>query len=161
KTEAQNALGRERVALTEKDAALGEKTVALTERTAALENAGKALGREQRIAYVRGLGLVEQEWFANNLHRADQVLELCQPVALSADGGAVAAISQSLPKANSKIDYRVNVWDTVTRRELFSLSADDWNYDSLTFSPDGKSLAVASCAVETNRPTGGITHKDF
>jgi|GEM_PF-462214 len=72
KTAAENALGRERIALSEKDSAL-------TERTIALDKAEKALRREQRIAYFGKIALAELEWRANHLARANQILDECGP----------------------------------------------------------------------------------
>src|SRR5262249_54906002 len=53
-----------------------------------------------------------------------------QSVAFSRDGRRVAACSGTV----------VKVWDTMTRRELFTLPARDWAAEQVALSPDGQRL---------------------
>src|SRR5262249_5985556 len=62
--------------------ALQRERDALRDRTKALEDSREALGREQRIAYRRGLSLAERECSAIRLAIANQILDACRPAEL-------------------------------------------------------------------------------
>jgi eukaryotic-like serine/threonine-protein kinase len=71
-----NRLNQEQV---ETRAALERETKALAELTKSNESLEEALRREEKIAYFRGIALAKQEWLADNLNRAAEILDDCKP----------------------------------------------------------------------------------
>ena len=87
----------------------------------ALENLAAALRAEQRTSYSNRIALSEREWLANNVDRAEAILDTCRP------------------------ELRSWEWHYLKRLyhpELLSTRGD--YFSSLAFSPDGKQLALGS-----------------
>jgi WD40 repeat protein/tRNA A-37 threonylcarbamoyl transferase component Bud32 len=150
-------------------AALRRETEALEAKTAALDavqaekrQTQRALERERHTSYVHRIGLAHREWLANNVGRAEQILEECPAdlrnwewrylrrlcraeqltfrghagevtaVAFSPDGSRVASTSWNEAK----------VWDAVTGKEILTLPGKVGWSKGVTFSRDGKRLAT-------------------
>ncbi len=87
----------------------------------ARESLATALRAEQRTSYSNRIALSEREWLANNVDRAEAILDACPP------------------------ELRSWEWHYLKRLyhpELLSIPGD--YFSSLAFSPDGTQLAVGS-----------------
>jgi WD40 repeat protein/serine/threonine protein kinase len=124
----------------------------------------QAFERERQHSYFQRIALAEREWAANNLSRAELLLEECPPelrgwewhflkglrrkrllplrhaaavlgAAISPDGERIASCSQ---------DGYIKIWDARTGQELRSFLAHKEHVRSVAFSPDGECLASGS-----------------
>ncbi|HKX60900.1 MAG TPA: protein kinase, partial [Verrucomicrobiae bacterium] len=138
------------------------------------EDLRHSLKREQRTAYFRGIALVEQEWLANNLVRADKLLDELGPKELRSwewhylkrlcnypssltlrgavcpgDGIPLSADRKLIALVQSKA---INLCDTVTGETLSSFPLQA--FKSVALSLDGKLLVA--CGSH-----GGNTRTNF
>jgi WD40 repeat protein/serine/threonine protein kinase len=137
-----------------------DKSDALANEQAALANERDARAKERKTLSRHAIALAHREWLANNVARAAEILDECPaelrhwewhylrricatdvltlrgdintPVALSPDGGRVAAF---------RADRSIVVWDAATGRELLTLPGHAGSLGALAFSPDGYHLA--------------------
>jgi WD40 repeat protein len=128
--------------------------------------AERALDRSERSAYFNRVSLAHREWLANNLARADQLLDEC-PIAtrqwewrylkgltrgatlsvLARHPEAVWAVAVS-PDGNKfatgSLDRMARIWDMRTGKELLTLRGHEAIVNSVAFSPDGTRLVSGS-----------------
>jgi WD40 repeat protein/serine/threonine protein kinase len=130
----------------------------------------RSLKREERISYFQRIAVVDRELAANNIGRAEELLDDCplelrgwewhylkrrryqepftfrghgdwvSSVAFNPDGTLVASASALVPLPLGEI----KVWDRTTGKLLHNLLAHAGPVSGVAFSPDGKRLASAS-----------------
>jgi WD40 repeat protein/tRNA A-37 threonylcarbamoyl transferase component Bud32 len=125
----QEALDREREARADLSQALDDRTKALDDRTKALDAlrvekqaTQRALAAEQRVTYVHRVALAQREWQANNVARADELLDSCPA------------------------ELRHWEWHYLKRlchAELLRLGGQSKQITGLAFHPDGKRFATS------------------
>jgi WD40 repeat protein/serine/threonine protein kinase len=150
--------------------ALQRETKALEERTKALnlvqaekQETQRALEREQRTSYVHRIALAHREWSANNVSRAQQLLDECpaalrhwewhylqrlchaELLAFRSQHGEVKGVAFSPDgKWIASTGWRtVQIWDAGTGQEVITLPGHDGWVTSVVFSADGTRLASA------------------
>jgi WD40 repeat protein/serine/threonine protein kinase len=133
---AENALGEKTQALNEKTQALGEKTQALNEKTMQFNRAETEKAKAEKATdeantkareigdrlYVTNASYAYREWFANNVRRAEQVLDSCDP---------------------ERRGWEWNYLKHLCHAELRSLDGD-WPLTCLAQSNNGKVLAAGT-----------------
>ncbi len=142
----------------EAEARRGEAETALAQKDVALREAEANL-------YLNRIPLAQREWLANNVRRAEQLLDDCPPgrrlwewhylknlcrtdlltlrghplavweLAFSPDGTRLATTAMGLD---------VKVWDLNTGREAANLTGHTMPVWAVAFSPDGRQLASAA-----------------
>jgi WD40 repeat protein/tRNA A-37 threonylcarbamoyl transferase component Bud32 len=141
---------------------------ALVARTRALAEREQALQREQETSYFQTIALAAPEVLANNVQRADRLLDSCLPeyrnwewhylkrlchaelltlhprtepacVTFSPDGQRVAAAGGVLGRPGE-----INLWDSATGQVLLTITGHADVITDLAFSPDGQCLATSS-----------------
>jgi WD40 repeat protein len=132
----QEALDRERDARADLSQALDDRTKALGDRTKALDDRTKAfdalsvekqatqraLAAEQQVTYMHRVALAQREWQANNVARAEELLDSCPA------------------------ELRHWEWHYLKRlchAELLRLGSPSKQITGLAFHPDGKRLATS------------------
>jgi WD40 repeat protein/tRNA A-37 threonylcarbamoyl transferase component Bud32 len=158
----QQALERERDARAELNRALDERTRALDTLRLEKQATQRALAAERRVAYLHRVALAQREWQANNVARAEQLLDdcpadlrrwewhylkrLCHSELLRLDHGheiAGLAFHPDGKRIATSSWKELKVWDADLGKELFQLpTAEGW-VRALAFSPDGKQLVTA------------------
>ncbi len=118
-----------------------------------------------RTLYLHSINLAHHEWLANNVVRAEELLQACPPelrqwewrylkglgqrgfVTLRGHAGAVTAVAfdpTGNRLASASVDTTICIWNTDTGRVLHTLRGHSSEIDAVAFSPDGKRLASAS-----------------
>jgi WD40 repeat protein/serine/threonine protein kinase len=133
--ETQDALKHVEKALKEKNQALGEKTQALRQKSLALrkesramKNLQAAMDRDWQLSYLRRIALARHEIQANNVDRANQILNECAP-------------------AKGQADPRHWEWHYLKRQSrgpLFTIPGDRLYGHRAVFSPGGRRLIVGT-----------------
>jgi WD40 repeat protein/serine/threonine protein kinase len=131
--------------------------------TQVAEQAEAEQGRRlEKGLYFQSIARADLEWGANNVGRADQLLEAC-PIehrnwewrylnrlchddlftlrGHTAEVYAIAFSRDGRRLASGGVDRTVRVWDLATRREMLTLADQPEVVSCLAFSPDGKRLA--------------------
>jgi WD40 repeat protein/serine/threonine protein kinase len=146
------------------EAAFEREKNALAERT-------RALDKEKQSAYFHRIDLAAREWLANNVGRAEELLELCPPelrrwewyylkrlcradllslhvpsdaataVAISPDGGRLAVVGSRSVQPGGARE-EIKVWNAVTGQELCAITSHR-GATTAAFSHDGQLLASA------------------
>ncbi|MBK5256428.1 MAG: protein kinase, partial [Vicinamibacteria bacterium] len=128
--------------------------------------AERALDRSETSLYFNRIALAHREWLANNVARADEILEECPPATrqwewrylkgltsraarsvLAHPGEAVWTIAVSpdgTTFATGSSDQTVKLWDFTTGKGPRSLRGHEAAVNSVAFSPDGTRLASGS-----------------
>jgi WD40 repeat protein/serine/threonine protein kinase len=142
---------------------------ALRAETDAKNDLARAFQRELRTLYFHRIALAERELWANNVGRAEELLDECpahlrgwewyylkrlchaRPITLSLGGrfrlGHGADLVFSLDGrwlAAPGGEKDIKVWDAATGQELAALPGHDKRVLRLAFSPDGRRLASTS-----------------
>jgi WD40 repeat protein len=144
----------------------------------------QATGRELELTlYYQRIALAEREWSANNLARADQLLDDC-PVAMRGwewhyvkglrRGNPPALRGHTLPVwsvvfspdgkylASASQDQTVKIWEVLTGREVRTLRGSNDLYAlGVAFSPDGKCLVSVGTRATTVRLTEILTGREL
>ncbi|HEX5268980.1 MAG TPA: hypothetical protein VFW33_00770, partial [Gemmataceae bacterium] len=169
------ALAGEKQALREKTDALEGEQEAARQREKALgqvrdeqQKTEGALADERRARYFSRIALANDEWQANNIRRAEQLLDECAPelrqwewhylkrrnhselLRLRGHHGAVphATFSPDGRRlATVGADGKVRVWDPVTGKELLAFRRHTQTPNWAAFSPDGTSIVSAAHEV--------------
>jgi WD40 repeat protein/tRNA A-37 threonylcarbamoyl transferase component Bud32 len=155
--------------------ALGRETAALADRTRALETVReekqqtqRAFEAEQGNLYLHRIALAQREWLANNVARAEQVLDecpaelrhwewhylkrLCHAELFQLRGNkkfivSGLAYSPDGRRLATKSGNEVKIWDAKTGAEMLTLQGAGicaaGSHHQVAFSPDGKLLATA------------------
>jgi WD40 repeat protein len=161
---AQSALERE-------SDALGRVKDALGAEAAERNRAETALRLERAQNYYHRLALAEREWQANNIDRADAILDACPgdlrhwewrylkhlchveerllrghessvgTVAFSPDGRWIASGSSLV--RDKKLLGEVKVWDATTGQEYHAFRDHDHIVESVAFSPDSRWIVAS------------------
>src|SRR5262249_18224356 len=119
-----------------------------------------ALARAESSLYANRIALAEREWLANNVARAEQLLDECPEARrgwgrhypnrqchrelTTLPGGSFAVAASPDGRylaASSAVDGAVNVWDAKTGKLFLTLPHAGL---AVAFSPDGKRLASAA-----------------
>jgi WD40 repeat protein/serine/threonine protein kinase len=132
------------------------------------EQKEEALERERQTAYYHQIALAEREWSANNMSRADQLLEDCPPLLRGWEWNYVKGLRRgSLPPfsghagqvfsmafspdgkyvASASDDCTVKIWNAATGQVLHTLPGSNdviGPFISVVFSPDSRFLASAA-----------------
>jgi WD40 repeat protein/serine/threonine protein kinase len=138
---------------------------ALQSETRAKTELADALERERQIAYYHRVALAHREWLANNVGRAEQLLDEC-PGALRhwewhylkrlchrdlltlrgrrSSGRGVAFSPDGRRLASASLDGSLKVWDARTGRKLVAVPTHQDTVWGLAYSPDGRRLATGS-----------------
>jgi WD40 repeat protein/serine/threonine protein kinase len=132
-----------------------------------------ALARVEQNLYFNHIALAEREWFANDLEKADQLLEECPPalrqwewrylkrlchsesirinpgidvqtLAFSPDGQFLALPHLSPSESSPEGLYTVSLFNSRNAQKTLSLRETRAWISALAYSSDGKTLAVAS-----------------
>jgi WD40 repeat protein/serine/threonine protein kinase len=138
----KKALGEKSQALSEKTQALGEKSVALRNEKHAMAAVGAARDRDWQLSYLRRIALARHEMQANNVDRANKILDECVP-------------------AQGQADPRHWEWHYLKRQcrgPLFTIPKTPFYGHRAVFSPRGRCLVmgtssgVFSLDAATGRP---------
>jgi eukaryotic-like serine/threonine-protein kinase len=122
----EDALGQVEDALEKKEDALGKKEEALQKERKAKTELQAEKDHDWQVSYLRRIALARHEIQANNVVKANQILEECKP----GDGQA---------------DPRCWEWHylkRLCRGCLFTITGDEFIGHQAAFSPDGRRLAV-------------------
>ncbi len=156
--------------LANSDARLAEQSAKRSERLAreaeafakrAELQATQRANELQKSVYLQQIARSEQEWWSNNVGRAEQILDRCQPELrhwewgylkrlctseirnLTANDGALYAVAfapDGRHVYSGGQSGKIHVWDIATGTEQ-TLSGHTAFVHSITFSPDGKRMA--------------------
>lgn len=156
-------------------------SIATVQVWGAKRNAETALAEEKQSAYFQRIALADRELAANNLARAEELLDLCPPelrrwewhylkrsrgrppllmrhthqisarASLSSDGRRVATAG---------LNGSVTIWDTSTGRLVRVIPAHTNRCWTVTYSPDGKLLASTDESTNKSTPAGEIKFWD-
>ena len=135
------------------------------------------LAEEKQSAYFQRIALAERELAANNLARADELLELCppelrrwewyylkrsrgKPPLVSWHDHPVSGMASLSPSgrhvATAGSNGAVTIWDTVTGRPVRVIAAHTNRCWMVVYSPDGKVLASSDETTDKSVPAGEI-----
>jgi WD40 repeat protein len=150
--------------------ALQRESKARFDLTKANENLQTTLQRAQKLAYIRDIALAHREFLANNLPRANQILDDCNPELRGwewnyltrlckhpgfltfkgrlgsgfGSGTTVTYTSNDTPVAWYPANGRISLLDATTGKQVFEGAADtDPRSYGFAFSLSGNSLAYA------------------
>jgi WD40 repeat protein/serine/threonine protein kinase/Flp pilus assembly protein TadD len=128
-------------------------------------NANDRAEQLKRSLYFQSIARADQEWWNNNVGRADQVLERCPPElrhwewgylkrlchsefqTLSGHEGEVMAVCFSpdgQTVASGSRDGTIRIWDLLEGKEILCLRGHSGDVLNVAFSPDGRRLASSS-----------------
>src|SRR5439155_19448581 len=93
------------------------------------------LKQEQETSYYRNIALADREWWANNVDKANQILDDCKPIELRG--------------------WEWHYLNHQCRRELLTIHWRTDAVNSVAFSPDGTMLLAASGRLSDNRAKPG------
>jgi serine/threonine protein kinase len=140
-----------------------QTTYALAREQQAKEDLNTALERERQDSYYQRIALADLELFANNLSRAEELLDACPAdlrgwewhylkrrrlegiPALRHSAGVISVVFSPDGRwiACGIDDGTVKVWDASIGQELFAFQAHEGAVLSITFSRDGRRIATA------------------
>jgi WD40 repeat protein/serine/threonine protein kinase len=157
-----------------REEALDAKVEAESQRANKEAERAQALERWRHTAYYLQIALATDAYRANNVARANEVLDLCEPdlhhwewhylkrlcnselsrVAVGRPEGlllrlrALSQDGQRVAIVGAKSD--LHVYDTVTGEETLTFSIRDQHIDEVVFSPDSKRLATVGVGRQDN-----------
>jgi WD40 repeat protein/tRNA A-37 threonylcarbamoyl transferase component Bud32 len=150
------------LALNRETEALEAKTTALNTVSSEKQLTQQALDRERLTSNVYRIALAHQEWLANNVGRAKQILGECpadlrnwewhylrrlchaEQLAFRGHGSTVMAVAVSPDGSRiaSTSLKEAKVWDAATGKEILTLPDQASWIRGVAFSPDGKRVAT-------------------